>query len=109
MDPQLGTTNLFLGIMALASVLEDLVVVGLGIFAYLVLRQARRAVERLEADQVGPALGKVNAILDDVKGVSGKVKDGAGRFDTLVRAAALVFQTLVNRRPESPTRHDRVM
>jgi hypothetical protein len=41
--------------------------------------------------------------------VSGKAKDGAARFDSLLRAAALVFQTLVNRRPESPMRHDRVM
>jgi hypothetical protein len=104
MEPQLGTTNVFLGILAVMSVLEALVVVGLGIFAFAVFRRAMRAVERLEAQQVTPALGKVNAILDDVKDVTGTVKEGAGRFEPIVRAAVGALWSLLERRQET-SRH----
>jgi hypothetical protein len=104
MDPQLDTTNLFLGVLAFVSVLEAVVVVGLGVFAMVVFRRATRAVERLEAQQVTPALGKVNAILDDVKDVTGTVKEGAGRFEPVVRAAVSALWSIFERRQET-SRH----
>lgn len=82
---ELGTTNIMLGIMAAVSVLEALVVIGIGIAAYMVYTRVIRLISGLEERQVAPAMARVNAILDDVKVVSTKVKDEAERVDTAIR------------------------
>ncbi|MFN7914511.1 MAG: hypothetical protein U0Q55_04170 [Vicinamibacterales bacterium] len=81
----LGTTNLFLGIMAVVSVLEALLVIGVGIGAYLAYSKVMTLVNGLEGRQVAPAMARVNAILDDAKVVSGKVREEAERVDTAIR------------------------
>jgi hypothetical protein len=81
MEPQLETTNLFLGIMATVSVLEALVLIGAGIAAFMAYRKVMALVNTLEEQHVAPALARVNAILDDVKVVSAKVKDETERVD----------------------------
>jgi len=81
MESQLGTTNLFLGIMAAVSVLQALVLIGVGIAGYMAYRQVTTLMETLEARHVAPAMGRVNAILDDVKVVSAKVKEETERVD----------------------------
>ena len=45
MAPELGTTNLLLGIMAAVSVLEALVIIGMGIAGFMVYKKscARRS------------------------------------------------------------------
>ena len=80
----LGTTNLFLGIMAAVSVLEALVIIGIGIAAFMVYRRVMDLVNGLEARQIAPAMTRVNAILDDFKEVSAKVKDEAERVDVAI-------------------------
>ena len=86
--PELATTNLLLGIMAGVSVLEALVVIGLGIAGFIAYRRVMAVVEQatelahgIEARQVAPAMLRVNAILDDVKGVTAKVKEETERVD----------------------------
>lgn len=81
MEPQLDTTNLFLGIMAAVSVLQALVLIGAGIAGFVAYRKVMALVNTLEEQHVAPAMGRVNAILDDVKGVSAKVKEEADRVD----------------------------
>ena len=81
MESQLGTTNLFLGIMAAVSVLQALVLIGVGIAGYMAYRQVMTLMETLEDRHVAPAMGRVNAILDDVKVVSTKVKEETERVD----------------------------
>lgn len=81
----LGTTNLFLGIMAVVSVLEALVVIGAGIAGYIAYSRVMTLVQGLEARQVAPAMARVNAILDDAKLVSARVRDEAERVDTAIR------------------------
>jgi hypothetical protein len=88
MSGELGTTNLLLGIMAAVSVLEALVIIGAGIAGYMVYRKVMVLVEQgmtlaqgVEARQVAPAMMRVNAILDDVKGVTAKVKEETDRVD----------------------------
>ena len=81
MESQLGTTNLFLGIMAAVSVLQALVLIGVGIAGYMAYRQVTTLMETLEDRHVAPAMGRVNAILDDVKVVSAKVKEETERVD----------------------------
>ena len=80
----LGTTNLLLGIMAAVSVLEALVVIGLGVAAFMVYRRVMDLLNGLEARQIAPAMTRVNAILDDVKQVSSKLKEEADRVDVAI-------------------------
>lgn len=81
MTGDLGTTNLLLGIMAVVSVLEALLLIGMGVGGFMLYRKVMTLVEGLEARQVAPAMARVNAILDDVKEVSAKVKDETVRVD----------------------------
>ena len=86
MEGNLGTTNLLLGIMAAVSVLEALLVIGVGIAGFMVYRRVMDLVTHLEERQVAPAMARVNAILDDVKGVSAKVKAETERVDTAIHS-----------------------
>lgn len=81
MTVDLSTTNILLGIMAVVSVLEALLIVGAGVAGYMVYRRVMTLVEGLEQRQVAPAMARVNAILDDVKGVTAKVKEETERVD----------------------------
>ena len=88
MSAELGTTNLLLGIMAAVSTLEALVIIGMGIAGFLAYRKVMALVEMgmvvasdIEARQVAPAMLRVNAILDDVKDVTAKVKEETARVD----------------------------
>jgi len=85
MEAHLGTTNLLLGIMAAVSVLEALLLIGVGVAGFLVYRRVMSLINELESRQIAPAMARVNAILDDVKHVSTKVKDEAERVDTALR------------------------
>jgi hypothetical protein len=80
----LGTTNIFLGIMAVVSVLEGLLIIGLGLGGYLLYRKVTELVQGLEQRQVAPAMARVTGILDDVKVVTTRVKDEADRVDQAI-------------------------
>jgi hypothetical protein len=86
MEPNLGTTNLLLGIMAAVAVLEALVIVGIGIAAFVIYRRATELMATLEARHIGPVMIRVNAILDDVKGVTSKVKEETERVDYAIHS-----------------------
>ena len=88
MSGELHTTNLLLGIMAGVSVLEALVIIGMGIAGFVAYRRVMALIDRgmvladgIEARQVAPAMMRVNAILDDVKDVTAKVKEETERVD----------------------------
>jgi len=51
----------------------------------MIYRRVMTLVNELETRQIAPAMARVNAILDDVKHVSTKVKDEAERVDTALR------------------------
>jgi uncharacterized protein YoxC len=84
MSGELGTTNLILGIMAVVSVLEALVLIGMGVAGFIAYRRVMALVDGLETRQVAPAMARVNAILDDVKGVTAKVKEETERVDEAI-------------------------
>jgi len=82
----LETTNVLLGIMAVVSVLEGLLIIGAGIAMFSVYRRVTTLIEGIETRQVAPVMARVNAILDDVKSVSAKVKDESERVDQAIRS-----------------------
>jgi len=81
MSAELGTTNLFLGIMAAVSVFQALALIGLGVAGFRIYRKVTELVDGLERRQVAPAMARVHAILDDVKGVTTKVREETERVD----------------------------
>jgi hypothetical protein len=84
MAGELGTTNLLLGIMAVVSVLEALVIIGMGVAGFMAYRKVMVLVDGIETP--APAMARVNAILDDVKTVTAKVKEETERVDHAIHA-----------------------
>ena len=79
--------------MAAVSVLEALVIIGMGVAGFMVYRKVTALVDAgmvlaqgIEARQVAPAMMRVNAILDDVKGVTAKVKEETERVDHAIHS-----------------------
>lgn len=81
LDGSLGTTNMMLGIMAVVSVLEALLLIGAGVGGFLVYRRVMQLVTELEARQIAPVREKVDAILGDVKAVTARVSQQTERVD----------------------------
>jgi methyl-accepting chemotaxis protein len=77
----LHTTNVLLGIMAAVSVLEALLLIGMGIGAYLAYSRVTRLISDLEARQIAPLREKVEAILADVKSVTARVTQQTERVE----------------------------
>ena len=84
MAPDLTTTNVLLGIMAAVSLLEGLAVLGAMLAGLLVYRRVMQVVSSIEERQIAPAAARVNAILDDVKGVTSTIRQRAGRLERVV-------------------------
>jgi hypothetical protein len=80
----LDTTNMLLGVMAAVSVLEGLLIIGLGVGGYMVYRRVTTLVTELEERQIAPLTAKVNAILEDVQGVTGRMQAQAARVDNAI-------------------------
>ncbi len=77
----LDTTNLLLGIMAGVSVLEALLLIGIGIGGFMIYRRVMRLVEDIETRQIAPLREKADAILADVKTVTARVSHQTERVD----------------------------
>ena len=80
----LQTTNTALIIMAVVSVLEALVLLGIAVGGFLVYRRVMQLVNDLEARQIAPIREKVDAILGDVKAVTARVNSEAERVDDAI-------------------------
>jgi hypothetical protein len=85
MQGNLDTTNLLLGIMALVSVLEALLLIGVGVGVLMAYRRVMALVNGIEERQIAPAMARVNAILDNLKNVSATVKQETERVDHAIR------------------------
>ena len=81
MTGDLGTTNMWLAIMAIVSVLEALLLIGMGVGGFLVYRRVMRLVNELEARQIAPLRERVDAILLDVKAVTASVNQQTERVN----------------------------
>jgi hypothetical protein len=81
MTGDLGTTNMWLAIMAIVSVLEALLLIGMGVGGFLVYRRVMQTVKDLETRQIAPVREKVDAILVDVKAVTASVNQQTERVN----------------------------
>lgn len=86
MESQLETTNLFLGIMAVVSLLQALLIIGAAIGGFIAYRRVMALVASVEQQHIAPAMVRVTSILDDVKSVSAKVNAETTRVDDAIHS-----------------------
>ena len=84
MTGDLGTTNMWLAIMAIVSILEALLLIGIGVGAFLAYRRVMQLTSELEARQIAPLREKVDAILVDVKAVTARVSQQTERVNEAI-------------------------
>ena len=80
----LGTTNTFLAIIAVAAALQVLMFIGIGVGGFLMYRRVMQMVTDLEARQIAPLREKVDGILLDVKSVTARVSQQTERVSHAV-------------------------
>jgi hypothetical protein len=73
-----------LWIMAVVSILQALLLIGIGVGGYLVYSRVMTLVNDLEVRQIAPLREKVDAILTDVKSVTARVSQQTERVDTAI-------------------------
>ena len=81
MPGDLNSLSVPLWIMAVVSVLQFLLVIGLGVAGYLVYSRVMTLINDLEARQIAPLRERVDAILADVKGITALVSQQTERMD----------------------------
>ena len=70
-----------LWIMAVVSVLQALLLIGIGVAGYVAYSRVMTLVNELEARQIAPIREKVDSILSDVKGITARVSEQTERVD----------------------------
>jgi hypothetical protein len=97
----LTTTNVLLGIMAAVALLEAAAVIALLGGGFLMYRRLTRLMVGVEERQIAPVTSRMNAILDDVKSVTGVARGAADGADAGIRSA---LEWLLRRfREEAPS------
>jgi hypothetical protein len=81
----LATTNAFLGIIAAVSVLEMLALITVVVAGFLAYRRLTEVIARIETQHVVPAMTRVNAVLDDVRGVTNVARNAVEGMDSSAR------------------------
>ena len=80
----LGTTNTFLAIIAVAAALQVLMFIGIGVGGFLMYRRVMQVVADLEARQIAPLRENVDGILLDVKAITARVSQQTERVSHAV-------------------------
>src|SRR5258708_30228017 len=70
-----------LWIMAVVSVLQALLLIGIGVAGYVAYSRVMTLMNELEARQIAPIREKVDSILSDVKGITARVSEQTERVD----------------------------
>jgi len=100
----LDTTNMLLGIMAAVSVLEALLLVGLGVMAYRLYGQALRTIRELEERQIAPLVARVNATMTRVDAILGDLRDVTSRVNTRTERVDAAIRHTVDRVDDTASR-----
>jgi hypothetical protein len=77
----MGDPSVPLWIIAVVSVLQALLFIGMGVAGYLVYSRVMAVITDLEARQIAPLREKVDAILTDVQGITARVNQQTERVD----------------------------
>lgn len=80
----LETTNWLLGVIAVASAVQMLAIIGVGIAAFRLYRQTTQALTELEVRHIAPLRQQVDAILGNVHTVTARVSQQTQRADDAI-------------------------
>ncbi len=80
----LSSLSVPLWIMAVISMLQALLVIGMAVGGYLLYARVTTLMAELEARQIAPLREKVDAILTDVKAVTARVSQQTERVDQAI-------------------------
>lgn len=81
MPGDISSLSVPIWIMAVVSVLQALLFIGIGVGGYILYSRATTLIADLEARQIAPLREKVDAILTDVKGITARVSQQTERVD----------------------------
>jgi uncharacterized protein YoxC len=82
MTPDLGTTNLWLAVLAIATAGQFVMLLGAALMLFKVYKRAASTIDTLEHEQIRPLLMRVNALIDDVQDITARAR----HVDDAVRA-----------------------
>jgi hypothetical protein len=92
-------TNVWLGMLATVSLLEFLMIAAAGLLLYKMYKQAMTAIQTVERVHIAPLRARVDAILDEVEVIAGKVthaRESVGRvFEAVAGASSLIAGTVI--------------
>ena len=100
----LDTTNLLLGIMAAVSVLEAIVLIGVGVMAYRLYGQTMRSIREIEQRQIAPLVARVSALMTRVDAILGDLRDVTARVSTRTERMDSAIQHTIDRVDETAWR-----
>jgi len=81
----LSTTNLFLGLIAISSLVQMLAIVMVCLGVFLVTARLTRIIKTVQEQQLPLVADQLHAILDDVKGVTSTARMQADRIEGLTQ------------------------
>lgn len=84
----LTTTNVWLGILAIVSLLEFVMLVAAGLFAFKMYKQVMTTIETVERVHIEPLRARVDGILDEVQAVTNKVRHAQESVSDALRQVA---------------------
>ncbi len=84
----LTMTNVWLGILAIVSLIEFLGMVAAALFAYSAYRRVMTVVETVERVHIAPLRARVDSILDEVEVITGKVKQAQDSVTAALHTAS---------------------
>jgi hypothetical protein len=81
MTVDLETTNWLLGVLAVASAVQTLILIGVGIAGYRLYRQLTQTAAELEVRHIAPLRQQLDGILGDVHRITARVSEQTERVD----------------------------
>lgn len=88
MTPEgLGTTNVWLAILAISSLVQLLMVVGLLVGTFLFYRRIEATVNRIKQEQIAPVTARAHKVIDEVEHAMARFRsigEGVGNAATAV-------------------------
>lgn len=84
MPGSLDTTNTWLFVIAMVSVLQGLVIVGLGIAGWKIYRLATTTTQEIDEKRIKPIAAKVDSVVDRVHQITERVHKRAERVEAVI-------------------------
>jgi hypothetical protein len=97
----LGTTNVWLAVIAIVSLVQLLLVVGLVVAAIGFFRRIEKTIDRITEQHIAPISARANKVMDDVEDVMARVQsfdDGMRRTLSKVGAGVSVATLTIGSR-----------